>query len=232
MNETVLYLLPILLGVLFLIAHLISDKIHIRHQPMLTSFSVGISLAYIFLYLFPEMLQASRFDSMSVFSSVLLGIAIIRLVEIHVWKHRSKAVLKKELKEVHAVSFFIYHFVIGMVLFELLKFSVIGGILFFLPALLHSAVSSTSLKEIHDEIRAGASRVLLALSTLLGISIMYFVSVPASAHSILLGFVVGVLLYIVMRDSMPKESAGKPLHFLAGILLYALLILIFKLVAG
>lgn len=230
MNETALSLFPILLGIAFLAAHLISDKIHLKHKPALMSFSVGISLAYIFLYLFPEMLQTSRFDSIAVFSSVLLGIAATRLVEIHVWKHRSKSILRKELKEVHAAAFFLYHFVIGMVLFELLRFSVAGGILFFLPALLHSAVSSTSLKEIHDEIRSGASKVLLALSTLLGISMMYIVSVPASAHSILLGFVVGVLLYIVMRDSMPKETNGKPLYFLAGILLYAMLIVFLKMV--
>lgn len=218
--------IPLVLGAMLLLVHLLSDKIHMKHKENLASFSVGISLTYIFLYLFPEML-ISRIAVMPVFSSVLLGIAVIRLIETHVFRHRSKSMLRKELKEVHSVTFFAYHFLIGVVIFEMLRINVISGILFFMPILLHTAVSSISMKEVHDEIKSvSAFKILLALSTLIGISMMYFVSISGTLFSILLGFIVGVMLYIVIRDSMPKETRSKPRYFVAGIVLYSLLIYI------
>jgi zinc transporter ZupT len=223
----VLSFLPIVFGIVFMITHLISERIHFQHKERIISFSIGVSLTYIFVQLFPEIIQKSRFDETIIFFFVLIGIIIIRLIEIHAYKHRKKKILKKELKEVHSITFFAYHFVTGMLLFEFLKISLIDGILFFIPLLMHSSVSSTSLNEIHGSIRTvGIYKIVLSLSTLIGVFVMYFISPPPFTFDVLLGIVIGALIYIVMRDAMPKARKARPKEFLAGVLFYSFIIFV------
>jgi len=219
--------LPIIFGIASILVHLISERIHIKHKERLISFSIGVSLTYIFLYLFPEIISTGRFNTSIVFSFVLAGIVIIRLVEIHIWKHKSIAVLRRELKQSHSLVFFIYHFVTGMILFELLKFNTTAGVLFSIPILLHTGVSSLSMQEIHGSIRTkGIYKIILSLSTALGIGIMYFINTPYTTIDILFGLVIGAMLYIVMRDAMPKAREAKPREFLSGILFYLAILML------
>lgn len=213
--------IAIFLGLMTIIAHFFSDRIMISKGKFL-SFATGISVAYIFLYIFPEVVKISPSSS---FIFVLAGFSLLRLLEVHIHKHRSLKLMKKELKELHASIFFVYHLFIGVVLLGILNSNLIGGLLFFLPLLFHSTISSASLPELHEKIKGTSLfRFILSLSTLLGVSIAILFNIPQSIDAAVLGFVTGALLYIVIRDSMPKDTKSKPMYFLLGVVLYTILI--------
>jgi len=213
--------IAIFLGLIIILAHFFSDRLTSVKGSFL-SFATGISVTYIFLYLFPEVIAITLANS---FIFVLLGFAILRLLEVHAHKHHSVSLMKKELKELHATVFFVYHFFIGIVLFGVISTNLFGGLLFFLPLFFHSTISSASLPELHERIKGiNLFRFVLSLSTLLGILAAILLQIPQVLDTIALGFVTGALLYIVIKDSMPKETKSRPAYFLLGIILYTVLI--------
>lgn len=213
--------IAIFLGLIIILAHFFSDRIR-NVKGKFLSFATGISVTYIFLYLFPEAMRSTLANS---FIFVLLGFAMLRVLEVHIRRHRSAHIMKRELKELHATIFFFYYFITGIVLFGVLSKSILAGILFFFPLLFHSTISSASMPELHEKIRGVSKfRFVLSLSTLLGILVAVSLQIPLVIDAIALGFVTGALLYIVIRDSMPKETKARPAYFLLGIILYTVLI--------
>lgn len=213
--------IAVFLGLIIILAHFFSDRIG-NVKGRFLSFATGISVTYIFLYLFPEAMRSTLANS---FIFVLLGFVVMRVLEVHIRRHRSPHIMKRELKELHAALFFVYHFIIGVVLFGILSKNIIAGMLFFFPVMFHSIISSASLPELHERIKGISKlRFVLSMSTLLGISVSIIVSIPQILDTIALGFVTGALLYIIIRDSMPKETKSKPLYFLFGVILYTILI--------
>ena len=68
-------MLAILFGVILTFAHYLSDKFNIinpKNRMKILSFSAGISITYIFLYLFPELFQGVQYLSRMIFLFVLI----------------------------------------------------------------------------------------------------------------------------------------------------------------
>jgi hypothetical protein len=112
-----------------------------------------------------------------------------------------------------------------MILVSFLNTSITAGTLFFIPVLFFTAVSRISLKELHILVRQkGPVKLLLSISTLLGIVLAMNVSVPLIVYDALLGFIVGSMLHIIIMDAIPKEREGNPAYFVLGVVIYILLI--------
>lgn len=221
-------MMAIIYGVLLALLHYFSEKIEpsdIIKKNKLLSFIAGISITYIFLFLMPKLYSAVEIFHESLFLFVLGGFAIFHLIEKHIYQHESKEKLHDELRLAHSLLFFVYHFVIGILLFELAEIGGIKSYLFFVLIALYTAVSSTSLKGIHVKIRGRrALKIILSCSTLLGVMAASFFLVPPNVLQALLGFMVGSILYVVVRDSVPRETEGKALYFVLGVLIYSVLI--------
>jgi len=193
----------------------------------MVSFVAGISVSYLFLYLFPELYEGVKYLNKSLFVYVLLGFILLHIVEKQIRQSKSIEKLRLKLKEEHSVVFFIYYFILGIILVELLSLSLLKGLLFFFIILFHSIVSAASLKEIHQKmIEKRIFKIILSVSTLLGILFALFAKFPQSVYFILIGFVAGALLYIVIRDIIPKESDSRLMYFIFGALLYMVLIML------
>ncbi|NIO22694.1 MAG: hypothetical protein GTN38_01550 [Candidatus Aenigmarchaeota archaeon] len=221
-------MLPVILGLVLAVVHYFSERIEpsdpaVRHKVV--SFVAGISITYIFLLLLPEVYSGIEPFHQFLFLFILAGFASFHLIEKHIYQHQSKETLHEELKIAHSTTFFFYHFIIGILLVELVGINMISGLLFFIPILFHTAVSSASLKGIHISIRERIIlKIVLSFSTLFGVMLAYFAMIPSNLLQALLGFIVGSLLYIVIRDSIPKETEGKAIYFVLGIVVYALVI--------
>jgi zinc transporter ZupT len=221
----------IIFGLIFFILHYYTPKIKVAHKARrmkIVSFTAGIFITYLFLHLLPAIYDADiSFTRISVIF-VLIGFSLFHIAEKFIYKYqgRDREKLRRELKEVHSLMFFIYHFVIGMVLVNVTnQLSIIGGILFFIPVLLHTAVSSLSFSEIYGVIREKISvRLLLSLSTLAGIIVSIFFPLTLDMYHILLGFVLGAMFYLVIVESIPRERRGEPMFFILGVIVYAILI--------
>jgi hypothetical protein len=217
-------MIALLLGLLLGIVHYFSDHIHIRyhiHKMKAISLSAGIFVAYVFLHLFPFIYMGEIQKMTMLF--MLIGFTVFHVLEKYIYKHAGGPALKREMKEIHAVAFFLYHLTLGIVLVGLIASNLFNGLLFFFPLVFFTAVHSLSAKELYA-IRRVSVKALISLSTLIGTLIAFFFTIPTLISSLLFGFVVGSLVYVIIMDSIPKEREGEPAFFVAGVFIYALII--------
>lgn len=223
-------ILPIILGILLSIIHFGSDRLFsvksVRRMKFV-SFTAGVFISYLILELFPTIFIEDKIFMRISLVFVLAGFSIFHLLEKYVYIHeKNRYKMKRELKEIHSITFFIYHLIIGIVLVNVFNsVSIMSGLLFFIPVAFITGVSSLSLKGIHGKIREKRTiKTLLSVSSLIGVLIAITFPLTQLLYSMLLGSVIGILLYIVIMDSIPKERKGEPTYFVSAVVLYSILI--------
>ena len=219
----------IIYGLILSLIHYFNDDIaryvH-KYKERILSLGAGVSISYIFLSLFPKLYQSSYLNAW-VFITLLLGFSVFHVAEKHVYQHKSRKKILKEMKEVHSVAFFIYHFLLGIAIFHLAEIGFEEGLFFFIPIFFHTAISNISLTEIHHFIKNKMHfRVTLAMAPLLGVLSVYFLNISDQVFTLILGFVIGALLYVVIRDSFPKQKQGNVMYYLLGVMLMLVFIVL------
>ena len=221
--------IALLFGIAVAIVHYYSNLIqryHKYHNELL-SLAAGISLTYLLLFLLPELYEGVEQLHKLLFLFVLFGAVLFHVIEKYIYQHEKSRKLISDLSAVHAISFFIYHFLLGVVIVNLLNQNILLGALFFVPILTYSAVGQVSLKEIHAKVtEKKVVKMFLAMSTLIGIIEASIISIHDKLFYALLGFVAGAMLYHVMRESIPSEKEGSALFFLIGSIIYTTLIVL------
>jgi len=211
---------PILLALILSIVHLYSARLSVfveRHHIKIVSLSAGILIALIFLYLLPEVVVGA--STINVYAFILLGFAIFHVAEKYLYQHiRDKKELIHELAELRIIGFFIDHFILGIVLVLTNQLMKGLGLLIFIPFLLHVS-SSISLEHIHSKSKTHFNKIVLAFSTLIGALVASSSDLSGGLYYGLFAFTIGLLLYIVIRDMLPKKDKGDPISFLIGIIL-------------
>ena len=221
-------MIDIVLGIIMAFAHYSSDKILKRfknYKGEIVSFSAGIAITYIFLDLFPEFAQGVGQKREFLFLFLLFGFVIFHIIEKYIYKqHLSEYKRLKELALEHSAISFIYHFIVGMLIVNFLTQSFKEGLLFFIPVLFYTMVDTIPV----NRTKSSIIKIILAISTLLGIFFVKFIQpiLGAETYLILIGFVIGALLFTVIRHSIPEGKKGKPLYFVLGVVIYSLILLI------
>jgi len=212
-------MIEILYGVILAFIHYFNDDIVIRvhkYRNEIISLGAGVSIAYIFLILFPELYRTGEVNHY-VFIFLLFGFTIFHLAEKHIYQQKSKEKILREKKIVHSVAFFVYQFLLGITLYYITLSGFMPGLLFFIPIAFHSIMSNIALTEIHHYIKEKRPyRIILSSSTLLGIIVAEALKITTAGFSLVLSFIIGALVYIVIRDTMPKEQKSKSPYFLLG----------------
>lgn len=217
-------------GLIISTLHYLSDFISLRfikYKDKILSFGAGVSITYLFLELLPMIHEATYVLSKTSYISILVGFALFHLIEKYVYQHSKRDERIEKLKHIHSAGFFIYYFIIGIVLYHLMENNLVQGTLFLIPLVFHSAVSSASFQEIHKELKEKQHiRLFLSSSPIMGILIAIYIGVSQNVYYSMLGFVVGALFYIIIKDILPEQKEGDPKYFLAGMILFVLLLLI------
>ena len=187
------------------------------------SFSAGFTIAYFFLALLPEISTVSVQGLEFVF--VLAGFSFFYIVEELIYERSSHITeIKKEFKELHTLFITGYHFCIGIILLFLLNQDLTQALLFFVPVLVHTAVNSLAIREMHEEILDNlAIKILASFSTVLGVGFAHLFSIPSEASFALLGVIGGMFVYLVIHDSLDPQKE-RPLGFFLGVLAFGLLL--------
>ena len=223
MSEAIAIATGLLLGTL----HYFSENIELAAEPKryrFISFGAGISIAYLFLHLLPHTYDAAIHLEEAVFVFLLLGFTLFHLSEKYIYQHIEQEKQARELKEIHSIMFFVYHFLVGIVFVDKFETGILEGILFMFPVALHTGLSQASLSKIHGEIRENIPiKIILSLSTLLGVVFAILVHVPDIMNNILVSFISGVLLYIIVKEFLPGKEKGRPLFFVLGLVLFSTL---------
>ncbi len=212
----------LLFGLAILLIHFFSDKmqdIYIRHKKGLVAFSGGVTLSYLFLYIFPAIYQVQGRLSKVVFVSVLIGLGIFFILDRHISRHKMPYKVKAEIREEHAVALFIYHILIGIA-FVGFSASFADLLIFFVPIALLTAFSSVSMIEVYEIEKENTSiKAILSTSTLIGMILASIIPISRLLYFPLLGLIGGSLLYLIMNDVI-REPERKSFYFFWGMLAY------------
>ncbi len=195
-------------------------------RSQFASFVAGASASYLFLNLMPHVYAGvARLDRW-VFLFILFGFVLVHVLEKYFYQHARGEEFRFKNRELHFGIFFLYYLILGAIFLDLLESGIIRGVLFAVPVLFYAAVSRMSFGEIHGHIRAQhIFRILIALATVGGVLLAWFVTIPDIVRLVLLSFIIGSLLHIIVVDFVPKEAEGRPAYFAVGALMYALVII-------
>jgi zinc transporter ZupT len=107
------------------------------------------------------------------------------------------------------------------------EFTLAVGFIILIPFILHTISSSIAMEHIYEKIKSKTNKILLSGSTFIGALTAVALSVEESVQTLILAFALGMLLYIVSRDIIPKREKGSPALFVIGagiVILFWLLI--------
>jgi hypothetical protein len=218
--------LPLIFAIIIAITHYQTGIIKLKkkhYSYKILSFSAGISITYVLLELFPTFTEVALSISKLLFVSILLGFILHHLIEKEIYKHNRDHDLIKLLSLEENLFSFVYHVILGFVLFTLAKESAIEGILAFIPILTFTLVSTLPMAPNPNKSRT----LLMSLSTVIGVFIAYFwKTIPLWFEYSLIGLATGVLLYTVIRHHIPFGRKGRIGYFTAGFVLYSLFIIL------
>ena len=227
-------IVPIALSLIMGLAILISENISItyfKYRKYLVSLIAGISVTYIFLHLLPELYIGVSTFNKSLLIFVLLGFVTFHVIEKYIFQNVNKKRITTTLKLNHALGTFLYDGSVGIVIVYFLSKSFSDGLLFFIPVFLYASLSNLSIRNVHSlknspeqPIRDKVTKIALAGATFYGVLLALILPFSLKFIYSLTGIVAGVLFYIVIRETIPKEKEGKPLFFIIGVLIYSLLI--------
>lgn len=193
-----------------------------KHRFKILSFGAGNLIALIFLILLPEIIKKS--DTGIVFLLLLFGFTFFHVLEKFLYQHTlDKKELYKELKYLHQTGFFIDHFMIGFILTSTLSLESIFKFLILIPLFLQTISSSFSLEFMDKKEKTKFNKFVLSSAPLIGAITSLTLHINTNTQSYFFAFIIGMLLYIVSRDIIPKKSRGNPLLFLVGVSLIALI---------
>lgn len=205
-------------------------------QAKTKSFVAGASMAYIFLYLLPDLYRGVEIVHQWVFIFTLLGFSLIHLLEKYFYQNvhsnflnlfKSEENNEKYLgqKEIHLLIFLFYYFTIGIVLVRFLKTNIWDALLFVIPIIFYAGVSRVSFAEIHSQLREKKYlRIISSLAVFFGVLASQFILKNLLLYYGFLAFITGAYIYVVIIDFIPKTTEGQPIHFLFGLTFYTFLI--------
>ncbi len=228
MSFQIAILLSLFLGAI----HFWNEKIFFKKEAIKVkamSFIAGASVAYVFLYLLPDLYKGVGVAHINqwIFIFILLGFSLVHILEKYLYQHSKGEEILLRLKEAHFFIFFLYYFIVGIILTEFLEVTLWKGLLFFVPIVFYAAVSRVSFEEVHIRLREQKFfRILLSLAALSGVLLASIILEQAFLYHILLAFIAGAFLYIVIMDFIPREAKGRPEYFLLGVSIYTLLIIL------
>ncbi len=216
-------------GAAIAIVHFIGeelDDVPLMHRPQVAPFATGVTVAYVFLALLPEHHGGVAHLGEFGYLFGLAGFSGIHLTKKHFQRSdRHYDELLHDYKEMHSVFLFLYYTAIGILLHTLVARSTVAGTLLFVPVLLHTAISSLSLTELHEDVLDVLwVKAAISLAVLGGVAIGALDLLSMKAFHAVLGLVTGMFLYVVIHDAMPRGRDTAPMSYLAGTVLYAAVI--------
>lgn len=202
----------------------------------------GVSVAYVFVHLLPELAENQEVIA----ETVDEGVAFLAFFEDHVYLVALAGLaifygLERAAKEsrrrqpgsqnaaagagvfwIHIASFAVYNAVIGYLLVHREG----SLVLFFVAMALHFVVNDRSLREHHRGIYHKVGRWLLAGAVVIGWVIGVFTEISEAALAVLIGFLAGGVILNVLKEELPEERRSRFSAFLLGAAAYSALLIV------
>lgn len=213
----------------------------------------GISVAYVFVQLLPELAEAETQIRKAV-GDVGLGVAerhvyLVALAGLATFygldrlaKSSREAEAAKQPEHggriahdtstsprvfwIHINSFAVYNALIGYLLLHREKTTLISLGFYAVAMALHFVVTDYGLNEDHKQRYRHVGRWLLVTAVLGGFVTGYLTSIAEAAIAVLIAFLAGGVILNVLKEELPEERKSNFWAFAAGLVLYSALLLI------
>jgi zinc transporter ZupT len=199
----------------------------------------GVSVAYVFLHLLPELrehqtnindLGLLRFLEHHVYIAALSGLVVFygleRVVREDEQRGRRKGSHQPGVFWLHIGSFSLYNGIIGYLLVHRETEGYRGLIIFLVALALHFIVNDHGLRQEHREAYRHLARWILASAVIGGWAVGVSTSINAAALAILFAFLAGGIVLNVLKEELPEERRSRFGAFLAGAVAYGALLLL------
>lgn len=200
----------------------------------------GVSVAYVFIHLLPELARGQQVIEASEFSVpgylehhayllALIGLAsfygLERLIKSHRRKLPAQAQSHGAMFWLHIAAFALYNAVIGYLLVHR-EADDRGDLLTFAVAMaLHFLVNDFALQSHHNRLYVHRGRWVLAASVLVGLGFGQTMAASDLAVSTALAFVAGAMVLNVLKEELPEERNSRFSFFMLGVVGYSALLL-------
>lgn len=214
-------------------------------RSKLLSAAGGISVAYVFIHLLPELNKHIEIldrniqtEALKFFENHTYIVAMLGLAFFYGMERMAKRSKKKQQKEnnlnrastgvfwIHITSFFLYNGLIGYLLLHGEQGSIKGLLLYFFALGVHFITSDHSLREIHKEVYDRIGRWLLAGAIIAGWAIGIMVEVNENIIAVLFALLAGGIILNVMKEELPEERESNFWAFAAGMGAYTILLML------
>lgn len=233
-------------ALLLALIHLFAEKLNFTAFPRSKwlSFAGGISVAYIFMHLLPELAEWQEvfkekangvaFLQHHTYLIALLGLAVFYGLE-RAAKLSSESQRETDNKELpddirifwlHVASFALYNTLIGYLLVHREEESRLALLWFTIAMAFHFVVNDYGLLDHYRHAYRSKGRWLVTFAIIGGWLLGVFTALPKTWFSILFAFVAGSTILNVLKEELPEERKSNFWAFAVGIVLYSVLLLI------
>ncbi|MBT2638794.1 MULTISPECIES: hypothetical protein [unclassified Bacillus (in: firmicutes)] len=241
-------LITFLLAAGFVFIHLFSRFLPFLDnvpRSRLLSAAGGISVAYVFIHLLPELNKHNEVldrsiqsDGLKFFENHTYIVAMIGLAIFYGLERMVKTSKKKQQREnnmdraskgvfwIHIIAFFLYNSLIGYLLLHGEQERVMGLVFYFIALAVHFITSDHALREAHKEMYDRVGRWLLAAAILAGWAIGITWNVNENIIALLFALLAGGVILNVMKEELPEERESNFWAFAAGLAGYTLLLML------
>lgn len=236
----------LLVVLLFAAVFLFGGKLHapvsvIRRNAV--SVGAGVSIAYIFIQLLPELENAGAVFHRATIHLALpyqgqYGLHLATLLGFLIFYGLDEMVAGRRDSEAgsaagvvfcaHLGGFGSYSWLVGYLLVRSLEEGKFSLIIYSIAMGLHFLLIAHSLREEHGAVYDRIGRWLLAACSLGGWLCGVLLDLPKPVVVILFGLVAGGVLANTMVMELPRDQKGKFFPFLAGAAAYAALLIVFN----
>jgi hypothetical protein len=207
------------------------------------SIAGGVSIAYIFLHIFPELGKAQEeieygispileFLEYHVYLLALVGLASFYGLEKFALQSRTRNQEKHGedctppgVFWIHIIAFTIYNLILGYLLRESEDHGLTACLLLFFVLALHFVVNDVGLREHHKRAYDRVGRWILAGAILLGWVLGQTFHVDAAALAAIWALVAGGIILNVLKEELPEEQDSDFGMFVVGATLYTVVLL-------
>jgi hypothetical protein len=226
----------------FVAVHLWGARlVRLAHAPrnVWLSLAGGVSVAYVFLHVLPELSAGQRAVARSVtlledfldhhvYLLALLGLCVFYGLERLATasrQQRAKDQPSEAVFWIHVSSFAVYNVLIGYLLVHRPQPRIGDLALFFVALALHLLVIDWAMHEHHKEPYLHRGRYILAAGVVLGWLVGAITDLPTAAIAALFAFVAGGIVLNVLKEELPAERDARFWPFALGAAAYALSLL-------
>jgi hypothetical protein len=228
------------------IVHLFSGKLRFLEgtpRSIWLSIAGGVSVAYVFVHLLPELGEGQMViveavgEAVAILENHVYLLALIGLVTFYGLERaatssrkRQREAAKKDCTSggifwLNISSFAVYNILIGYLLLHRLTTGFQALLLFFFAMALHFVVNNYGLREHHKGLYTRIGRWVVSAAVLAGRTIGLLVEVPEVMIVMLTAFLAGGIVLNVLKEELPEERQSRFWAFALGTVLYTTLLL-------